>query len=69
MGELDPLALTLAIWGARSASSFSSRSRRPAKPAVPPVSTTLLYRSLRTSTSHLEGEGCGAEGGPQAQAG
>lgn len=49
--------LTLAMAGAISATSRSSLSRMVLKMAVPPVSTTPLYSSRRTSTSHLRRSG------------
>merc|ERR1711904_283129 len=41
------------VEGARAVSSLVMRSPMPANMVVPPDSTTLLYKSLRISTSHF----------------
>merc|ERR1719213_1390679 len=45
--------LIFIVEGARAVSSLVMRSPMPANMVVPPDSTTLLYRSLRMSTSHF----------------
>merc|ERR1719160_2410125 len=45
--------LIFIVDGARAVISFVMRSPMPANIVVPPESTTLLYKSLRMSTSHF----------------
>merc|ERR1719502_2499987 len=45
--------LIFMVEGANAVSSFVMRSPMPANIVVPPDSTTLLYKSLRMSTSHF----------------
>merc|ERR1712056_4280 len=45
--------LIFMVEGANAVSSFVMRSPIPANMVVPPESTTLLYKSLRMSTSHF----------------
>merc|ERR1719408_911086 len=45
--------LIFIVDGANAVSSLVIRSPMPANMVVPPESTTLLYRSLRMSTSHF----------------
>merc|ERR1711939_670797 len=45
--------LIFMVEGANAVSSFVMRSPMPANMVVPPDSTTLLYKSLRMSTSHF----------------
>merc|ERR1719331_779677 len=45
--------LIFMVEGANAVSSFVMRSPMPANMVVPPDSTTLLYKSLRISTSHF----------------
>merc|ERR1719375_1627935 len=47
------ITLIFIVDGASAVSSFVMRSPMPANIVVPPDSTTLLYRSLRMSTSHF----------------
>merc|ERR1719267_163542 len=45
--------LIFMVEGAKAVSSLVMRSPMPANMVVPPESTTLLYKSLRMSTSHF----------------
>merc|ERR1712190_712042 len=45
--------LIFMVDGARAVNSFVMRSPIPANIVVPPDNTTLLYKSLRMSTSHF----------------
>merc|ERR1711935_1279527 len=45
--------LIFMVAGANAVSSFVMRSPMPANMVVPPDNTTLLYKSLRISTSHF----------------
>merc|ERR1711904_18804 len=45
--------LIFIVEGAKAVSSLVMRSPMPANMVVPPESTTLLYKSLRMSTSHF----------------
>merc|ERR1719222_1384101 len=45
--------LIFMVEGANAVSSFVMRSPMPANMVVPPDNTTLLYKSLRISTSHF----------------
>merc|ERR1719379_1073284 len=45
--------LIFIVEGARAVSSFVMRSPIPVNIVVPPDNTTLLYKSLRMSTSHF----------------
>merc|ERR1719460_2525722 len=45
--------LIFIVDGAKAVNSFVMRSPMPANMVVPPDKTTLLYKSLRMSTSHF----------------